>query len=109
MDLLIGPDGKKMSKTGGNTIPIDMEPNLMFTKLMEIQDHLILDYFKLASVLSLEAISAYEQRLTNGEHPKTLKMELAKNIVEFYHNTEASHHAHEYFLNVISGKMRPDE
>lgn len=62
-DLLLGPDGKKMSKTGGNTIPIDMEPNAMFVKLMEVNDDLILDYFRLTTPLTLEEIEPYRARL----------------------------------------------
>jgi tyrosyl-tRNA synthetase len=40
-DLLVGPDGKKMSKTGGNTIAVNMPPNEMFVKAMEVADHLV--------------------------------------------------------------------
>jgi tyrosyl-tRNA synthetase len=55
-DLLVGPDGKKMSKTGGNTIAVDMPPNEMFVKAMEVADHLVWDFFELTTRRSLELI-----------------------------------------------------
>ena len=62
-DLLIGPDGKKMSKTSPNVIPIDMEPRAMFAKLMEMNDDLILNYATLATRLSMEEVDVLKKRL----------------------------------------------
>ena len=55
-DLLVGPDGKKMSKTGGNTIAVDMPSNEMFVKAMEVADHLVWDFFELTTRKTLEFI-----------------------------------------------------
>ncbi len=78
-DLLLGPDGKKMSKTSPNCIAIDMEPNAMFVKIMEVRDELIIDYLRLATLLDSEEVSAYQKRLDSGEHPKNVKLDLARN------------------------------
>src|SRR5665811_1686421 len=40
-DLLLGSDGKKMSKTSGNCIWLDDEPNDMYGKVMRISDEQI--------------------------------------------------------------------
>lgn len=62
-ELLIGPDGKKMSKTSPNCIAIDMEPNAMFVKIMEVKDELIPQYFTLATTKTLAEVAEYEKRL----------------------------------------------
>ncbi len=62
-DLLLGPDGKKMSKTGGNTIAVNMTPQEMFVKTMEVSDDLIVSYFELATTVSLGEITAIKERL----------------------------------------------
>jgi tyrosyl-tRNA synthetase len=108
-DLLLGPDGKKMSKTGGNCIPVDMEPNAMFVKLMEVKDDLILDYFRLATVLTLEEIEPYAKRLSSGENPRTVKLDLARTIVSFYHDDAAAEAGRAYFEKVLSEGMAPSE
>ena len=64
-DLLLGPDGKKMSKTGGNTIAVNMTPQEMFVKTMEVSDDLIVSYFELATTVSLEEITTIKERLTS--------------------------------------------
>lgn len=108
-DLLMGPDGKKMSKTGGNTIAVDMEPNAMFVKLMEVNDGLILDYFRLATTLTLEEIEAYDARLKSGENPRAVKLDLARTIVTFYHGAEAAEAGRAYFEKVLSEGVMPSE
>ncbi len=108
-DLLMGPDGKKMSKTGGNTIPVDMEPNAMFVKLMEVNDSLILDYFRLATTLSLSEIDGYRKRLESGENPRNVKLDLARTIVTFYHGEAAAEAGRAYFEKVLSEGIMPSE
>lgn len=106
-DLLIGPDGKKMSKTSTNCIAIDMEPNAMFVKIMEVKDDLIVDYFRLATLSTLEEADIVGYRLQNGEHPKTVKLDLAHAIVSLYHGEEAAKAGREYFEKVLSEGMMP--
>ncbi len=108
-DLLLGPDGKKMSKTGGNCIGVDMEPNAMFVKLMEVKDELILDYFRLATPLSLEEIEPYAKRLASGENPRSIKLDLARTIVTFYHGADAAEAGRAYFEKVLSEGIMPSE
>ena len=52
MPLLVGTDGdKKMSQSLGNYIAVDDEPAEMFGKIMSIPDHLMAQYFELATDL----------------------------------------------------------
>lgn len=84
-DLLVGSDGKKMSKTSPNTVAIDEAPQSMYQKLINIQDDLILKYFELATNATLEEVETIKKRLESGEHPNILKVELAQRIITMYH------------------------
>jgi tyrosyl-tRNA synthetase len=84
-DLLVGSDGKKMSKTSPNTIAIDEAPQSMYQKLISIRDDLILSYYELATDMTLEEVEVVKKRLESGEHPNKLKEELAQRIIMMYH------------------------
>jgi tyrosyl-tRNA synthetase len=84
-DLLVGSDGKKMSKTSPNTIAIDEAPQSMYQKLINIHDDLIVKYFELATDATLEEVAVVKKRLESGEHPNILKIELAQRVITMYH------------------------
>ncbi len=84
-DLLIGSDGKKMSKTSPNTIAIDEAPQSMYQKLINVRDDLIVTYYELATDATLEEVETVKNRLESWEHPNTLKIELAQRIITMYH------------------------
>ena len=84
-DLLVGSDGKKMSKTSPNTVAIDEAPQSMYQKLINISDDLIVKYFELATDATMEDVALVSKRLEWGEHPNILKKELAQRIVMMYH------------------------
>ncbi len=84
-DLLVGSDGKKMSKTSPNTIAIDEAPQSMYQKLINIQDDLIVAYYELATDATLEEVEEVKKRLESGEHPNVLKIELAQRVITMYH------------------------
>ncbi len=84
-DLLVGSDGKKMSKTSPNTIAIDEAPQSMYQKLINIQDDLIVKYYELATDATLEEVEEVKKRLESGEHPNVLKIELAQRVITMYH------------------------
>ncbi len=83
--MLEGTDGRKMSTSWGNIISIVDPPFDMFGKVMALHDTLIIKYFLLCTDVSLEDIQKIEQRLTSGENPKDIKMELASTLVTMYH------------------------
>ena len=107
-DLLIGPDGKKMSKTSPNVIPIDMEPRAMFAKLMEMNDDLILNYATLATRLNMEDVENLSKRLTSWEDPRIIKHEVTIAIMSIYHTQEAIQEAQSYYDATIQGWALPD-
>jgi len=100
--LLIGTDGvKKMSKSVGNYIKIDEAPGVMFTKIMEIGDDLMWNYFELLTNEPSGQIENRKSRVKREEiHPRDVKMELAEKIVEIYYDRAAAESAAKEFISV---------
>ena len=84
-ELLVGTDGKKMSKSTPNCILVDDTPFDMYQKLINTSDDLIVHYFELATDMTLEEVEVIKKRLESGEHPNVLKVELAQRIITMYH------------------------
>ncbi len=84
MPILEGIDGKqKMSKSLGNYIGLNENPNDMYGKIMSISDELMFRYFELLSNKSLEEIKVYKQKIASDAlNPKIVKEQLAIEIVE---------------------------
>lgn len=101
--LIMGTDGEKMSKTKGNFISLDMSANDMFVKIMEIPDKEIIPYFQSCTTVDIEDIELIEKELKAGEHPRTIKKRLAREIVGLYHSQDDVNHAEEYFEGTIAG------
>lgn len=111
LPLLEGLDGeKKMSKSLGNYIGIDDEPNDMYGKAMSVPDELMLKYFELATDLPMEELELLEQQLTTGTlHPRDAKMQLAKTFVRMYHGEEAAEGAEQHFKTVFQQNALPED
>lgn len=62
-ELLVGTDGKKMSKSSPNCILIDDTPFDMYQKLINISDEYIIHYFELATDMRLEEVAEIKKRL----------------------------------------------
>ena len=99
MPILEGTDGvKKMSKSLGNYIGINEEPNDIYGKTMSIPDELIIRYYELVTDVHPDEIEAMKQQLKdNSVNPRDLKMKLAREVVALYHGNEASLKAEEHF------------
>ncbi len=111
MPLLEGLDGiEKMSKSLGNYVGIEDSAQEQYVKLMTIPDHLIIKYFELATDLHPDTISALASDLvTERLHPKTIKMQLAKEIVRLYHGEASAINAENHFVKVFSQNELPEE
>lgn len=107
MPILEGTDGiNKMSKSLGNYIGINDEPNLMFTKIMSIPDNLIKRYFVLCTNVPIENV---EKLFNLHSNPRDIKLILAKEIVSIYHGENKAQQALEEFINVYSKKDLPSQ
>jgi tyrosyl-tRNA synthetase len=109
--LLEGLDGvQKMSKSLGNYIGIDEEPNQMYGKAMSIPDERMLKYFELATSVSNDELNEIKAGWEAGTlHPRDLKMKLAWTIVEMYHGAGAAEEAQNYFKTVFQQRALPTD
>jgi tyrosyl-tRNA synthetase len=105
--MLLGLDGRKMSKSWGNVVNITDEPQEMFGKLMSLKDELIKDYLFLATRLGQKKIKALLKELERGKNPKEIKKILAGEIVKLYHNNKQAQSAQKEWENVFEKKERP--
>lgn len=111
LPLLEGLDGeRKMSKSLGNYIGIDEEPNEMFGKAMSIPDELMIKYYQLATDFPMEEIEKIERGLQDGSvHPRDAKMNLAAKFVEMYHGKEEAEAARTHFKTVFQQRALPTD
>jgi tyrosyl-tRNA synthetase len=110
MPLLEGLDGvNKMSKSLGNYIGIDEPAAVMYQKAMEIPDSLIIKYYNLVTDVHPDEVAKVVERLENGENPRNIKMELAREIVRLYHTEEDVIAAEERFKSVFQKGQIPTD
>lgn len=110
MPILVGTDGvKKMSKSLGNYVGINENPEEIYGKIMSIPDKIMLDYFILVSDLPMNKIEEIEKQLKNNEvNPRDIKMLLARNIVKQYYDEKTAIAAEENFKNVFQKGNIPE-
>jgi tyrosyl-tRNA synthetase len=81
LPILEGLDGsKKMSKSLGNYVAINESPSEMFGKMMSISDELMARYYELL----------LQRTAPRDMHPLEAKKQLAFEIVQTYHSTDAA-------------------
>jgi tyrosyl-tRNA synthetase len=111
MPILEGTDGiEKMSKSLGNYIGINEEPNDIYGKVMSIPDSLIIRYFELATDVPPDDLAQMKVLLESGRvNPRDLKMKLAKEITSLYHGSKLADSAEEHFRMVFQRHEMPQD
>lgn len=110
MPILEGLDGvEKMSKSLGNYIGIKEEATVMFKKVMEVPDDLIIKYFELTTDEMPERIDQWKEELNHGKNPRDIKLQLAEIITTLYHGKEAMKKAADFYREAFSKKIIPSE
>jgi tyrosyl-tRNA synthetase len=111
LGILPGTDGEvKMSKSLGNHIPLLASPEDMYGKVMSIPDKAMGQFFRLVTRWNPLEIASLEQGMLEGRlHPRDVKMKLAREIVEIYHNPAAALSAETTFIRVFQQHNLPDQ
>ena len=110
MPILEGLDGvQKMSKSLGNYIGIDEDPDSMFGKIMSISDDLMWRYLELLSFESLETIESWKKEVKDGENPRNIKFRLAEEIITRFHSEAQAKKAQQNFIDRFAKNQIPDE
>jgi tyrosyl-tRNA synthetase len=109
--ILPGTDGvQRMSKSTGNTIPINTTPEDMYGKVMSLPDSAMSLYFKLVTRYTPAQIADVEKGLAEGtRHPRDAKMELAREIVAIYHGEDKVAAAEAHFKSVFQQHELPED
>ena len=111
LPLLEGLDGvNKMSKSLGNYIGITDAANDIYGKMLSISDELMWRYYELLSDLSSEEIAHLKGGVEEGSvHPKTAKMQLARELTARFYDQDAAQAAEAHFETVFKKHELPEE
>ena len=96
--LLVSWDGKKMSSSEGNNIPLTMDPEEQFGRAMRIPDELLPEWYRLVM----------EQQPPTGD-PLEAKLDLARFIVRRSHGEEEVRRGEDHFTRVVREGRLPEE
>ncbi|HEX2947616.1 MAG TPA: tyrosine--tRNA ligase [Clostridia bacterium] len=111
MPILEGVDGvEKMSKSLGNYIGVNEDPDSMYGKLMSIPDKLILRYFRLVTDIHPDELDEMERMLgSDAINPRDLKMRLSREVTALYHGQEKALLAEERFKSLFQKHELPGD
>jgi tyrosyl-tRNA synthetase len=96
--LLQGFDGRKMSKTYGNTVNLTASPFAIFDGIMRVKDELILKYARLLTNIRWTDLARLEEQLPND--PLAVKEEVAFDITRTLKGEKGAREAHAEFVKV---------
>lgn len=109
--ILEGLDGvQKMSKSLDNYIGVTDSPKDMFGKTMRVSDELMMRYYELLTDITVDGLEALKRDVKSGaKHPRSVKVELGRLLVERFHGAAAAKNAVEEFDRIFVNKGLPDE
>jgi tyrosyl-tRNA synthetase len=107
MPLLMGTDGRKMSKSYGNAILLTDTPADIYGKTMRINDELIPQYLDLATTLAPAEIDRLKAALAEGANPKDVKKAIAWNLAAQYHGEAGAREGEEAFRQLSELRQAP--
>lgn len=97
--MILGTDGKTMSKTSGNCIFLDEPAEEMYKKIMTITDDLVSTYFELLTDIPLDEIASLDPNT-----PVENKKKLAYEITRQFYGEGGAQNAQKHFESVIQSK-----
>jgi tyrosyl-tRNA synthetase len=109
LKLLEDNRGKKMGKTEGNMVALSDSPEEMYGKIMSWTDGLIIPGFELCTTLPMNDIQVLARDMAEGANPRDLKMRLAREIVEMFHDKKKAMKAEENFTKTFQKSEIPSD
>lgn len=111
MPILEGLDGvNKMSKSLDNYISVVDSPKDMFGKTMRVSDELMFRYYELLTSHTPAEVLKLKSDVQSGkEHPRQVKVNLAKYLVARFHSQAEAQNAEDEFNRIFVQKGLPDE
>jgi len=102
--LLLGTDGRKMSKTYGNHVPLNADADEVYGKVMSLSDEGMPEWFRLATDVAEEQVAV----LLAG-HPREAKDALARAVTTQLHGESAATAASAEFVRRFREGGIPEE
>jgi tyrosyl-tRNA synthetase len=110
VQLLPGSDGRKMSKSFGNHIPVDSTASDKIGKMMSVADEFLPEFMRLAAGMPEPEAQGIEAAMGSGLlNPRHVKMDLAKRIALDYHKSVEVEEAAAGFDRVFAMGSIPDD
>jgi tyrosyl-tRNA synthetase len=108
--LLVDNDGKKMGKSEGNIVFLNVSPNDMYGQIMAWSDGVLKSAFELCTNISgAELIKITESLDNNSVNPRDLKMRLAYEVTKINHGEELAKAAQDNFVSTVQKKELPSD
>ncbi len=107
--LLEGLDGRKMSKTYGNTVDLNEYPVPMFFKLTLVQDSELPRFMRVLTDRTNDEIAAIEKRAKAEHNMIDARQQFAHDIVTMLHSAEAANEAQREFERVVNEGELPSD
>lgn len=103
--MLVGTDGRKMSKSFSNYIGLTEDADEMFGKLMSVKDELLPVYFELAGLRILDE----DLKAFIASNPREAKAQMAREVIALYWSTEDALNAERKFNDQFKDGKLPEE
>lgn len=100
--LLMGTDGRKMSKSWGNTIDVLSPPEDMYGKVMRISDEMIAHYIDIAVDAPRAEKEEWKRKATTD--PMGAKKWVAERVTALYHGEDQAAEASAHFKRTVQEK-----
>lgn len=110
MPLIPGTDGRKMSKSWENYIPMLASANDLYGGIMSCCDEVVIEYFRLLTRVPLKETDEMKKELAAGKaDPMELKKRLAFEVTKIYYDAKEAQKAQEHFEKTVQKGEVPDE
>lgn len=107
--MILGTDGKQMSKSSGNCVWLDDTAEDMFGKLMAVPDEQIVTYLELATNMEMSRVEEIRKHLESGQlHPMEAKKILGTTVAAEFHGEPEAQKAREQFEEVFQKGELPE-
>lgn len=107
--MIVGTDGQQMSKSSGNCVWLDDEPDEMFGKIMRLPDKYMWEYLENVTDIPMTEIKEMKQEVNNGSNPVDVKYRLALDIVTQFHDVHTAEKAKSAFKRKFSKNSIQDQ
>ena len=107
--LIDGLDGRKMSKTYGNTVDLTEDAVPMFFKLTLVQDSTLPSFMRVLTNRTDDEIAAVEERTKSEHNLIDARQQFAHDIVSMLYDDEAADEAQQEFERVVGEGELPSD